>query len=151
MRKNLAQLGCLGADDKLAVRLLRIIREIILVIVFRRPESRRWQYGGDDGVRPDMGGAQLGDQRLRDGGLFRIVREDDRAVLCAHIVALAIERGRVVDGEKRVEQGAVVDDRRIEMHLYDFRMPGGAVADAGVIRLVLMPAGIAGNGRVDTG
>ena len=46
----LAQLCRLRRDHGLAIGLARVVGEIILVVDFSRPESRRWRYGGDNGV-----------------------------------------------------------------------------------------------------
>jgi len=64
----------------------------------------------------------------RDPLLLRRGEEDGGAVLGAHVAALAVQRGRVVDREEDVEQGAVGDDVVLERHLHCLRVPGGTGA-----------------------
>ena len=71
------------------------------------------------------------------------------AVLGADVVALAIERGRVVNGEEGLQQGAIVDQFGIEAHLHYLGMPRGAAAYPAVIGILQCSAGIARNERLD--
>jgi hypothetical protein len=79
------------------------------------------------------------DQRVGDFFLLRAVGEDHRTVLAADVVALAVQGGRVVDGEKGRQQRAVVDHGGIEADLDYLGMAGSAGAYAAVIRLVGAP------------
>ena len=57
------------------------------------------------------------------------MRVNHRTVLRAHIIALTIERGRIMDSEKNLEDVAIVDDSAIKLYAYYFRMTGVALAD----------------------
>ena len=52
--------------------------------------------------------------RLCGKVLRRVVGENGTAVLCADVVALAIERGWVVQDEEYLQQGFVADDLRVK-------------------------------------
>ncbi len=90
-----------------AVGLERIVREIFLVIIFGQVELVERGHLGHDGVVPNACCADLLDDLLGDLLLLLIVIEDGRAVLRAHVRALAVERGRVVDGKEDRQQVVV--------------------------------------------
>src|SRR5262249_23377390 len=75
--------------------------------------------------------------------LFRRMIEDRGAILRADIVALAIDRGRIVQDEEDLQDLAVADDFRIERDLNDFGMPRVAVADLPISRVLHRSAGVA--------
>lgn len=95
----------------------------------------------DDGFIPKFGGLRF--CGFRSGLLLCIVIKNHRAVLRAHIVALAIERGRVVNSEKDIRQRAKRDDLRVESDLHDLRMATGAAAHFPIRRIQCMAAHIA--------
>jgi hypothetical protein len=81
-----------------------IFGNILLVIVLRRPKGRCGSYLGYNGSRRDPCHFEdlFGCHRKRS--LFRIVREDHRAVLAPLFIRpLVIERCRVVELPKHVE------------------------------------------------
>jgi hypothetical protein len=63
----------------------------------------------------------------------------------ADVVALLVQRGRVVRLEEPLEQFAVADARRIERHLHDLGVARGAAAHVLVGRRLGGPARVAGN------
>lgn len=146
----LAELGDLGCDDELAVALVRVAREVFLVIVLSRVERVNGRNFGHNRVIPELGSGDVGDFVLGDSFLLRRVIEDGRAVLCAHVIALAIERRRVMDGEEHVEQIGKAHDLWIERDLDDLRVAGRAIADGLVSGIGNMPTGIAGDHIRDT-
>jgi len=77
--------------------------------------------------------------------------EDDGAVLCTFIRALAVERGGVVrlpeDAEKLVEG----NPSRVKNDLRDLRMAGGAFADLMIGGILSLAAGKAAGDGNDTG
>ena len=71
-----------------------------------------------------------------------------RAVLGADIIALAVERGGIVQFPKPVEQRRIADFFWIENHPHDFGMTALAGADVLVSRIGHMPAHEAGGHRI---
>ena len=130
-----AQLGDFRCNYCLAIRLTGVLCEIVLMVILGGPESRRWQDGSNDRIKPGVVGGERGDQRSSRCGLFFGVCKDDRAILAADIVSLPVERGGIVNGEKRGEQRSVVDDGRIEFDAHHLRVAGIAVANLRVGRV----------------
>src|SRR6266516_4883896 len=93
--------------DELAVRLPRIVLEVLLMVVLGDVESRRGHELGHDGT---VKGALLGEfanERL-SGHLLRVgMVENRRTILSAHIVALPIQGRRIVNGEEDLKQVAI--------------------------------------------
>ena len=72
-------------------------------------------------------------------------------ILVAHIGPLAIQRGRIVIRPEDIEKLIVADDRRIELHLHHFGVPGVVTADIFVGRILGCAAGISNGGFVTPG
>src|SRR5437870_3648848 len=145
----LAELGDLRPDHSHAVALFRVAGEELLVIVLGHVE---WPGGddlGDDGVIEDLVLREGGDHILGDRLLGRRVVEDRRPVLGADVMALAVERGGVVDGEEDFEEVPVGDDAGIERDLHRLGVARAARADRLVGRIRGLPADVAGLDRLD--
>src|SRR5438067_860430 len=99
---------------------------------------------------PDVLCLELPDDLLRHGLLLRGVVEDGRAVLGAHVPALAVERGRIVNREKDVEQVVERHDGGVEGDLHDLGVARGAGADVLVRRVRHAPPGVARLNLLDT-
>jgi hypothetical protein len=82
---------------------------------------------------------QLVDQRLRGGALLVGGEVDAAAVLRADVVALAVQRGRVVDHEEDFEHLACADERRVVFELHHLVAAGGAGAHVLVAGLRTWP------------
>ena len=93
---------------------------------------------------PEIGNDALGVRALLGG-----LRIDHRAVLRSDVVALAIERRRVVDREKHPEQVGVRQHGRIELDAHDFGVAGVSAAHLVVGRVRRSSAGVAGFDRHD--
>ena len=106
----LPEFGYFGGDDELAVPLVWIAREVLLMIIFSRIEGLKRHNLGDDGVGKKQPGGKLRNDIFSLSLLLSGRIEDSRAVLGAHICALAVECGRVVDGEEDVQDVAEGDD-----------------------------------------
>src|SRR5689334_9959853 len=76
--------------------------------------------------------------------------EDRRAILRADIVALTIERRRVVEREEHLQNIVEGDLRRVECDLNNFGMAGVAVADLAVGRVTNRAARVARHDILDT-
>ena len=57
------------------------------------------------------------------------MRVNHGTILRTHIIALTIERGRIMDSEKYLEDIAVADHSAVKVYAYDFCMAGIAFAD----------------------
>src|SRR5687768_1173172 len=123
--------------------------EIALMVLLGAPERLCGDDLGDDGPRPAAAGVPSRPGPLRGGALRVVVHEDRRAVLRAHVGALAVERGRVVARKEDVEQPVVAHPRGIERHLHHFRMAGLVAADIFVRRVVGPSATVADGGAGD--
>src|SRR5262245_45505933 len=97
-RERLAELRHLGADHERAVALVRVALEVVLVVVLGAPVVvHRLQFGDDTTFEF---GVDLVDHRLRDRTLRVVVVVDAGAVLRSNVVALSVQRGRIVDREE---------------------------------------------------
>ena len=115
-----------GGYDKLAVALVWMSVVVVLMVAFRFIKFSGLFDGSDDLAAIE--GIEFFDHFLSDLALTLIEREDDRAVLCAHIRTLAIELGGVVDGKKDAKQLFVADDIWIILYLDHFSTFGGTSA-----------------------
>jgi hypothetical protein len=91
-----------------------------------------------------------GNSRFGLGALCVVERKQRRAILCAHVIALAVELGRVVNGEKDVEQRGQIDRCGIECHADGFGMAGRARTDLFVRRARHAAADIAAFDSADS-
>ncbi len=128
MREFLPEFGYFGGDDELAVPLFWIAREVLLVIIFSRIEGLERRKLGDDGVGKKLFGGKLRNDIFSLSLLLSGSIENSRAVLGAHICALAVEGGRVVDGEEDVQDIVEGDDRGVEGDTNHLGMARGAAA-----------------------
>jgi len=94
------EFGNFWSNHDPAIRLERIILVVFLVIIFGNVKLVERSNFGDDRVVPDFFCADFLDDCFGNLLLFLIMIEDGRAVLCPDIIALAVKRGRVVDGEE---------------------------------------------------
>src|SRR5439155_17703174 len=84
---------------------------------------------GHDGPVPDPSGVKLSNRLLGDALLLGSMVKDHRAVLRADIPTLAVERGRVMNAKKHLEDFAEADSRGVEGDLDDLRVAGTPGAD----------------------
>src|SRR5690349_8930690 len=70
--------------------------------------------------------------------------KDGGAILGAHIGALAIEGGGIMDREEHIQQVAIGKNRRIKGDPYDFRVTGVPVAYGPIGGVLYVSAGITG-------
>jgi hypothetical protein len=122
-----AQFGELGVDDHLAIGLVGVVAVIILLFGFGFVEMLKRDELGDNGIGPefgDLGHGAFGDLLLLGAGI-----KDDRAVVGANVIALAVEGGGVVDGPKNVEDVGVGNNGGVVLDAHGFGMAGGAARD----------------------
>src|SRR5271169_6408608 len=101
---------------------IRIALQIILMLRLGFPEGTGGREFGNDLAGPETGGLDIRDRVLGDALLLVVDVEDCGAVTRAHVAALAVARGGVVNLEEKFQQRPVVDDLRIENDLDRFRM-----------------------------
>ena len=87
---------------------------------------------------------QAGNHGLGRCLLGFIVIINRRAILGSHVMPLAVQRRRVMNGEKRRQQRLVTDDRRIEADLHHLGVSGITPANGLVGRTRIMPAHVTG-------
>jgi hypothetical protein len=121
--------------------------QVVLVLGLGLPERPGGRHFGDHLPRPQAGGVDVGD-RVLGGLLLRVAEiEDGRPVAGPDVVALAVQRGRVVDLEEELQQVPVGEPVRVEDDLD--RLGVAAVVPVGRVRHVA--AGVADPGRQDAG
>jgi hypothetical protein len=113
--------------------------EILLVIVFRSPELRRWHDLRRDAPAIPSRFSTLFFRPLRNQPLFLVVIKNDRAVLCTDIRPLTVDFRRVVIIPKYIQQRFVRDFIRIEFNFDDFGMAGRIAANIFVRRSISLP------------
>ncbi|CAD9218111.1 hypothetical protein BCEN4_1190029 [Burkholderia cenocepacia] len=149
MREFLPEFRELRPDHDRAIALPRVSRVIVLMIVLGRPVIAVERHDlRDDRLAEHLFALELGNHVERRVALRIRMREHDRPVLRADVVALPVQRGRIVRREEDLEDLAIADARRIERHVDDFRVAGVAFADVAIARVARMAARITRlNGR----
>ena len=99
-----------------------VFLQIVLVLGFGFPERARGREFRYHFARPNTGCVDVRNGFFRDAPLLIAGVEDRRPVAGSAIVALAIERRRIVYLEKEFEQLPVADPARIEKNFDGFRM-----------------------------
>ena len=122
----LAKLRHLGRHHERTVARPGIARKILLVIVLCEVKNARRGDFGYHGVAPQPGAAEIGDHLFGGGFLFRRMMEYRRAVLCAGVVALTVQGGRIVNHEKHFEDFFERHHRGIKRNPHYFRVPGAS-------------------------
>src|SRR5215470_11400818 len=117
--------------DEVAGIAVGVLLQVVLVLGLGLPEGPGGLNRGDHLARPQAGGVDVGDRVLGDLLLRVAGVEDGRPVAGPHVVALPVERGRVVDLEEELEQVPIGDLLRVEDDL-DGLGVGAMVAVGGV-------------------
>ena len=94
-----------------------MLQKIVLVIVFGRPVIGQGLDLGDHGRIKCFFVLHFLQQCLCLGRLLRVGGEDRAAVLRAHVVALAVQCGRIMGAEEDQQHIAQADDRGVELKL----------------------------------
>lgn len=153
VRELLPEFRELRPDHDRAVALPRIARVIVLMIVLGRPVIAVERHDlRDDRLAEHLLALELADHVERGIALRIRMREHDRPVLRADVVALPVQRGRIVRREEDLEDLAIADARRIERHVDDFRVARVAFADvaiAGIARMAARVTRLHGRHAVD--
>ena len=118
--------------DEVAGVAVGILLQVVLVLGLGLPERPGRRDLGDHLARPQAGGLDVGDRVLGDPPLLVAGVEDRRPVAGADVVALPVERGRVVDLEEELQQVPVGDLLRVEDDLDGLGV--GAVVAVGRVR-----------------
>ena len=96
--------------------------QVILVFRLRFPEGSRRGHLGHHSSGPQARRVDIGDGVLGHALLFVAGIENRRAVAGADVIALPVQRGRIVDLKEEFEELAVTDPGRIEDDLDPFGM-----------------------------
>src|SRR5438477_8961933 len=86
---------------------VRVTLEIVLMLGLGLPERPRRRHLGDHLAGPQPRGLGVGDRVLGDTTLLVVEVEDRGAIAQSDVVALAVERRRVVDLEEELQQLAI--------------------------------------------
>src|SRR5205085_11682963 len=86
---------------------VRVTLEIVLMLGLGLPERPRRRHLGDHLAGPETRGLDVGDRVLGDTTLLVVEVEDRGAIAQSDVVALAVERRRVVDLEEELQQLAI--------------------------------------------
>src|SRR6266516_3259532 len=134
---------CCSADGDRTAGAAMLL-EIALVVLLGPVERRGWGDLSDD-LPPSrlLLGVACCDREFL---LVSIMIENRRAVLAAHLPALAVAGGRIVDSPERFQQLGVTDLGRVEPYLDGLGVAGAVPADPLVGRVRDSPAGVADGG-----
>src|SRR5262245_50229631 len=102
----------------------RMLLQIVLVVLLRRPELSRGNDLGDDRTLPLARGVDARFHLLGDAFLLVVQVEDGRAVLRPRVVPLPVHGGRVVHAEEPAEQLLVRQPGRVEYDAHRFGVAG---------------------------
>ena len=125
----MAEFVYLGGHHKCAVPGVRVVRKVILVIrLGRAVVGKRRHFGGDGGAEHFVL-RHLADHGVGHFAMLGPIVVDAAAVLRAHIVALAVQGGRVVGMEEDLQDFLQADFVSIERQAHDLGMACVALAD----------------------
>ncbi len=127
--KELGELFQLWSDDELAIGVVRIVCEIVLVSRWSWIKMLK-RFDFSDDIVPNFFAGEVFDDFFGNHFLIVVVVKDGGAILRADIVALTVERRRVVDGEKNFHQCYVVNNLRVVVKVNDFGVSRVTLADA---------------------
>ena len=125
-------------------------REVVAMVVLGGPEGLGGDDFSDDGVFEERLGGGDGGAGL--GFLFGGMEKDGGSVLCARVVALAVEGGGVVNEEEDFEEIGERDEAGVEFDLDNLGMAGFAGADflvGGLDGVAAHVAGVDGGDAAD--
>jgi len=142
-----SHLGDFWTHHGRTVALVGVASVVVVVFLLSDEEIEGFFNGGHDGLVVDV--AHVSDHGLSLSSLFFSERHDAGPVLGADVVALAVELGRVMDGEEDLEQGFVRDDGGVKLHLDHFGMSGCSAADRLIGRMGVVATRISGKGRLN--
>src|SRR5690606_26087881 len=126
---------------------VRVLQEVVLVLGLGLPE-RAGRLDGRHGLaRPQARRVHVGDRVASDLLLLRREREDGRAVAGPDVVALTVQRRRVVDLEEERQDVAVGRLRGIEDDLHRL----GVAGMVAVRRMVVLTTGVTDPGLQHAG
>lgn len=110
----MSKLSDLWRYNDRAIGLIRVIRKVLLVVIFGRPEMLKSGDFRYDRLVVKMFGHYLDNYLLGGPFLLIIMVEDHRAIRWADIVALPVLRRGVVYGKEDAEQVAIRENLGIE-------------------------------------
>ena len=142
-RKGLAKLRHLGCGHRHAIALVRVLGEEVLVVLLGSRIVAAGYHFGHHRLAVCLALGDLAQNVLRHLGLLGCAGVDAAAVLRAHIVALPVQCGWVVDDKEDLQDLFQADFLRVELELHHLVVTGGAGAHllvAGVDHLAIAVA-----------
>ena len=97
----------------------RVLLQVVLVVVLGWHVVVQWQHLGHDGSVKNRLLRDVLNERVGNGLVFWRTEVNAAAVLGARVIALAVQRRRIVHRPEGLEDLLVGDHRRIEFHLDD--------------------------------
>ena len=128
-RKCLAKLLHLRPHHKRAVPRVGVLGKVVLVVGLGRAVVRERLHLGGDGRAKQLVLRHLADHGVGDLAVLGVVVVDAAAVLRAHVVALAVEGGRVVGVEEDFQNFFQADFVGVEREAHHLGVAGVALAD----------------------
>ena len=116
------------------------------MVTFSRVEFSEWLKSGDDWFGPATGGVDEVDHELGGGPFGGRRVKDGRAIGVADVVALAIERGWIVNLEKEIEDSGMTGDVGVVSDLQCLGVTGVMLVSG----VVITAAGVASFGVDNT-
>ena len=106
-----------------------MVRKVVLVVGLGRAVVLQWLHLGGDGRAKQLVLRHLADHGVGDLAVLGVVVVDAAAVLRTHVIALAVERGRVVGVEEDFQDFCQADFVGVERQANHLGMAGVALAD----------------------
>ncbi len=106
-----------------------MVRKVVLVVGLGRAVVLKRLHLGGDGRAKQLVLRHLADHGVGDLAVLRVVVVDATAVLRTHVIALAVERGRVVGVEEDLQDFFQADFVGVERQAHHLGMAGVALAD----------------------
>ncbi len=114
----------LGRNNQLTIGLVGIVVVVVFVVILGREKGLKRHDLRHDRRIENFLFFQIAFGRFGNFLLFGVVVKNNRTVLRAHIVALAIELCGIMNLPENVQDLFVRDDVRIKLHLHDFGVTG---------------------------
>ena len=121
-----------------------MLAKVVLVIILSAVPRRGWLDARSDWTFPTSRRVDTRDDTFRDLPLLLSLRKYRRAVLRSDVVALAVERRRIMKPEEpALQQFLETENRRVESHADRFRVSGLAVVRVLISRVLEVTARVA--------
>ena len=124
--KRLAELLHFGMDHREAIRLIRILNEVILVVSFRFVKCRQRRDFRHNGIGPQVRCVCFGHGLFGDFALPVIMAKNHRSILRAHVMPLPIQGRGIVRVPENEQDFRKRNRGWIKLDLHHLGVPGAA-------------------------